>query len=470
VRRKRVSGTLLAAAALGLFACVHGAREPRIVPSGGSTVLVYLDPRPGPPEILEVSLEALGAVGADGQEVPLPLRQSVARTGRLPGGRLLAWGILPPGPYTGLSLRVRAITVQTADGQREISPPGGELRTPVSFEAVPGRAVVVRLGLGGSVGGGEETASGLLLTARLPGRLATGLAGIVSCRRADLLVVFDKMSGEVAGAIATGHKPAGVALDLPRGRAYVALSDEDAVEAVDLVELAVLSRVPLAAGDEPVDVALSPDGRTLLVANRGSGTVSALDPDSLFERGRSRVGDGPEFLVVDGQGRRAYVANALSSSVSVLELPAGSPIGTIPTEPAPFRAALSRDGTRLYVVHRTSPYLSVLDVGAGRVERRVYVGLGASALAVDRATDRIYLALRGSNSVAIYDPLSLLPTDSVAAGGDVGFLAIDPEGNSLCMTLPSDGQVRLARLVGKQEFAQAEVPEDPYEVALPGER
>ena len=92
------------------------------------------------------------------------------------------------------------------------------------------------------------------------------------------------------------------------------------------------------------------------------------------------------------------------------------------------------------------------------------------ALKVDTQTDRIYLARRNARSVEIFDPLSLLPVDSIPTGADAAYLAIDGEGNNLYVALPEKDEVRVIRIVGRETVTRIEVGKDPYGLALSGER
>jgi YVTN family beta-propeller protein len=108
--------------------------------------------------------------------------------------------------------------------------------------------------------------------------------------------------------------PSGVAVEPSGRRAFIASSGANVVTVVDLAKLArwletagedarrgaiddlqlspewVVARVP--TGDNPRQVALSPDGRTLWVAERLQDTVLALDTATLQPSGRVVLGDG----------------------------------------------------------------------------------------------------------------------------------------------------------------------------------
>jgi YVTN family beta-propeller protein len=285
------------------------------------------------------------------------------------------------------------------------------------------------------------------------------------------VVLFDKVSGQPVKLIVVGRGPSGMAVDAVRRRLYVALTGDDAIATVDLLEPALLATSQLRAGDQPVSLALSQDGLTLLVANSGSSTVSVLDASSavLTERTRVEVKSGPRYLAIDPSGNKAWVFCALDDSISVLAVPGGGLIGTIRSGGGPIRGDFGRSQARIYVIHQNSTYLDVVSTATLTVVQRVFIGAGASAIKVDPKTGRIYVGFKNSNRLDVFDPTGLLPIDHVEAGGGVAHLTIDSEGNNLCISLPSRGEVRLVRLVGKALAGRLDVP-DPVEALLPGER
>ena len=101
---------------------------------------------------------------------------------------------------------------------------------------------------------------------------------------------------------------------------------------------------------------------------------------------------------------------------------------------------------------------------------RIYVGAGAVALKVDEVTGWIYLARRGGASVEIYEPDSFLPVGSVPAPGQVVYVTIDGEGNNLFFVLREARGIRSVSLAGQRTNAVVDTGDDPYRVAMMGER
>lgn len=467
---RRARFAVLSLVSLLIFACQARPSlvKPRLEEDG--QVFVYLQSLGQEADRLTFRLEGISAVRGDGGTVPVPLHAGEISGKDPKGDRLLASGILPPGQYMGLSFLVKSATLQGEEGVAALPIADENPMTPVPFVISRKKAQVVSLKFRyrESLPGGIRFAPSF--SAEIPGKLATGLIGLVTSRGGNTVTVFDKMTGKVVAVIPTGTTPVGMSLDPVLRRAYVAISGDDSVEAIDLPGGDAILQGQLAIGDRPEELVLTPDRKFLLSANAGSDTVSVIDAASLVETRRIQVGSGPQSILVDRAGRRAYVFNTLSSTISVLDLGALAVTATVNSDSGPVRGDFNRAGNRLYVLHRNSPYLSVFDPATLSVLRRVYVGSGGTALKVDLRTDQIYLARRGTGEVAIYDPFSFLPIDTYRTGQDASYLAIDGETNNLFVVLPGANEVRAIHLVGKTNASRVEVTDAPAWLTLMGER
>jgi len=444
--------------------------RPAVDPASG-IVAIYVKPLAPDARGLSLRISSLAALREDGSSVPLELSlQNLA--GDAPAGqRLLAWGALPPGSYSGFAIKAASASVKDQEGEHVLTLPSNASSSvfPFTLGARSALLAVAELDFRSSRGADDAFAPVFALT--IPSKLASGLVGAVASRAMGSVVLFDKVSGQPVSLIVVGREPGGVALDAERQRLYVPLAGDDAIATVDLVDASLLATSQLRAGDEPLSLALSRDGRTLLAANAGSSTVSVLDASAaaLVERTRVPVGSGPRYVALDPSGNKAWVFNTLDDSISVLAVPGGGLVGAVPSGGGPIRGDFGRSPARLYVIHRNSAYLDVVDTTTLASLQRVFVGAGASAIKVDPKTGRIYVGFKDSGRLDVFDPNGLLPIDHVDVGGGAGHLTIDGEGNNLCISIPSKSEVRLVRLVGKALAARLEVPV-PAESALPGER
>jgi YVTN family beta-propeller protein len=261
-----------------------------------------------------------------------------------------------------------------------------------------------------------------------------------------------------------------MALDQRVKKVYVTLSGEDAIEVIDITAQEVINRIRLDTGDRPRELALTPDGRSLLVVNNGSNTVSFVDPVSLFELMRIKVGNGPNSILIDSRGRRAFVFNTLSSTITVLDIPLKAVITTLSTDPGPLRGQFNRREDRLYVIHEFSSFLTVIDPTSLSVIRRFPVRMGMNAIKVDPITDLVYLGRKNDVVIEVYDPLAFVSVDVIRTGGTITYMAIDGEENNLYLVNSELRQLMVSNLVSKRTVYEIDVAEEPYWVSVMGER
>jgi YVTN family beta-propeller protein len=434
-------------------------------------VYLYLQPIPANAAKLSFTVERIAAVQEDGGEVPLTLRVTEISTRSVSRERLLATGELPPGRYRGISFKTKTASISGARDNAALQwteePSPAEIR----FTVYRQKAVV----LSAAFRYEESLLGGVVFTPRFAivpaGKPPREILGYVVNRGSNAVTVFDRLSGQVSDVIPTGAAPGGIVVDsIPRYRAYVALSGDDAVEVIDLLRGDVIDRIRLRMGDRPDELALTPDGRTLLSVNTGSNTVSLIDTVAREERDRITVANGPRSILLDATGRRAYVFNTMGSGITVIDVTNRIVASTIATESAPLRGQFNRQGDRLYVIHQWSPYLLVIDPFTLSVIRKQYVGMGFQALTVDPTYDRIYMARKGGNEVQILDPFTLVSINFLGAGGEVNFMSVDGQEKSLLMLIPGKETLRVTDLIRGAVRAEVDVGEEPYWVAVAGGR
>ena len=227
-------------------------------------------------------------------------------------------------------------------------------------------------------------------------------------------------------------------------------------------------KISLRPGDEPREIALSADGRTLITANAGSHSVSIVDAVSLYERDRILLPSRPTSVFVSPAGDRAFVVQETSSTLTVIDTRAPAILASTRLSDSPLRGIVAADGRELYLITAYSPDLLVLDASSLAVSGRKYVGHGARCLAVDPNLGFIYVGL-DSGEVVMLDPDLDLPIDSIATSGPVSYLAIDREENALFAVI--DGSLRVEKydLVSRKYLGAVVVDEGVYAAAVMGE-
>ncbi len=433
-------------------------------------VYLYLQPFPQGAERLSFSIESVSAASADGTIAPLELGLSSLSSAEVKGQRLLAWGRLAPGAYTGLLLKVKRAALETDGARADLLVAAEAARISLPFAIAKRRAMVLSLSLDYERSISKGFAFEPAFSATTSTLTFAQLVGYCSNSGADNVTVFDKRARRVVGVLPTGRGPAGVAIEPGRNRAYVALSGDDQVEVFDVQSGEELGRIVLRPGDRPRSLALTPDGRLLLVLNPGSNTASFVEVGSSTEIARVPTGEDPAFLLMDRAGRRAYVFNRRSSSLTVIDVANHIVAATVRTEPEPVGGGLNRAGNRLYVAQAGSAYVGVLTLPDLSVAGRIFVGLGASALQVDPRTDLIYVAQRDRDQLQVFDSLSFVPMSRLDVPDTVTYTVIDDLENVMFSLVPERRSVVAVDLVSGRTLASLDVGLEPYQVSVIGER
>ncbi len=441
--------------------------RPRLESEGA--VYVYLEPLPPEAVRLRVGLAEVSALDHDGKEVPLSLALGEMSGRGERRQRLLAAGPLPAGEYAGFIVRAKSAGLKGDEGESALLIPETPMRTDFPFVVRPREGLVVALALryGESVDAAFRFAP--VFSPYFPDRPAVGLMGFVANTRSNDITVFDKKSLQVFDVIATGSRPSSMALDQRARKLYVALSGEDTVEVVDVMAGKPADRLRLTPGDQPAALALTPDGRLLLSANRGSNTMSIIDPATRAELARIPVGNGPRFVTIDRPGRRAFVFNTLSNSISVIDILGRVVIRTLSTDPDPVRGDFNRRGDRLYVIFETTPFVTVFNPDTGVVTGRFPIRSGMDAIKVDQSADLVYLGGRREFTVGVYEPLSVVAIDFLDTGTGIAYITTDTEENQLYLVSPEKNRLLVSSRVRRRLGGAVDVGDGPAWISVMGE-
>src|SRR5690242_9631288 len=118
----------------------------------------------------------------------------------------------------------------------------------------------------------------------------------------------------------------------------------------------------------PVDLALTADETWLVTANRSSNTVSLVDVKGGQVVDEVPCGRRPAGLAITPDGRRVLVTASFSGDLSVLEIAAGKllPAGSLRLGFGPVGVAVSPDGKLAYVALESGAAVAVVELDSLR--------------------------------------------------------------------------------------------------------
>jgi DNA-binding beta-propeller fold protein YncE len=247
---------------------------------------------------------------------------------------------------------------------------------------------------------------------------------------------------------------------------------------------------PTVAAEDPIDVAVSPDGRSVYVTNAnssfyppffdsnvgqydvgGDGALSPKDPPTVSAPGGGPDG-GAGAIALTPDGRSAYVLSCDSASFAQYDVAADGTLS--PKDPpyvgadnCPSDVAVSPDGESAYVTNRSSVVVQY-DIGAdGALSYKdppVVHTAGAAGVVVSPDSGSVYVAGDGVSQYDVAADGTLSPKDppTVGAGKLVSAIAVSPDGRSVYV---AGSGVRQYDVGGDGALS----PKDPRKVAA-GER
>jgi DNA-binding beta-propeller fold protein YncE len=249
------------------------------------------------------------------------------------------------------------------------------------------------------------------------------------------------------------------------GLAAVINSGGASISLVDMSSQKEVRRVP--ALREPHHVALSPDGRSLLVGDTVANEMLFLDPATGAIQRRMPVADpyqlgfspNGRFLVVNGLARNQIDVYDAADMQLVKRFPAASMPSHLDYAPDSSRVFVSLQGTdslmaidlsklailwtakvgktpagvlwhdsKVLVADMGTDYVAVVDPADGRVVERIHTGKGAHNLFLSPDRKIIWVNNRVGGTTTSLDAATLAPIRSYAIPGGPDDIAFAPDG------------------------------------------
>jgi DNA-binding beta-propeller fold protein YncE len=206
-------------------------------------------------------------------------------------------------------------------------------------------------------------------------------------------------------------------------------------------------------GHLPLNMVLSPDGKSLVVTNNGylAPTLRVVNLEQESVSSVVTLTDAWLGLVWHPDGRRIFSSGAASNSV--LELAwansALKPSSTIPlargsarpadgiNRPAPTEqsfiggVAVSPDGKRLFAVHVFGQVLSMVDLATGLVRSSIDLPAEPYTCLVSPDGSTLFVSLWGGAKILMYDANTLAPKGDIAVGEHPNAMAVTADGKRL---------------------------------------
>jgi DNA-binding beta-propeller fold protein YncE len=249
------------------------------------------------------------------------------------------------------------------------------------------------------------------------------------------------------------------------GLAFIVNSGGASISLVDMSSEKELRRIPVLR--EPHHVALSPDGRSLLVGDTVGNEMLFLDPATAALQKRLPVADpyqlafspNGRFLVVNGLARNQVDVYDAASMQLLKRFPAATMPSHLDYAPDSSRVFVSLQGTdslmaidlnrlavqwsakigktpagvlwhdgKVLVADMGTDYVAVVDPADGHVTGRIHTGKGAHNLFLSPDRKIIWVNNRVGGTTTSLDAATLTPIRSYAIPGGPDDIAFAPDG------------------------------------------
>jgi YVTN family beta-propeller protein len=147
---------------------------------------------------------------------------------------------------------------------------------------------------------------------------------------------------------------------------------------------------PIKVGNDPEELAITPNGKTVYVVNLPvNGTAGTVTPISTATNTPGRaipVGAGPAAIVITPNGKTVYVSDEISNTVTPISTATNTAGQAIKVGQAPTPMVITPNGKTLYVANEVSPTVTPISTATNTAGQAIKVssvkGYSNNALAI----------------------------------------------------------------------------------------
>lgn len=259
-----------------------------------------------------------------------------------------------------------------------------------------------------------------------------------------LSVPVDPVSITDIGDVATGDGAYGLAVT--NDRAYVSNTDAGTVTVIDTVTGQWLADIDV--DDEPMGIALTPDGKKLYVTSATTRTVSVIDTATRQVTAQIQLGQrSPQLMAISPDGKTLYVTTTVydddglvvSSEITKISTATNKIAGAVKNVGlVPYGITVSPDGKNIYVIaevesegdYQTGVF--VFSATGSTAKQIVGVGDRPEAVAVSRDNKLVYIGDYNTGTISVVNAATnAVVTSFTTSPESIDEIVVHPSGTML---------------------------------------
>ena len=248
---------------------------------------------------------------------------------------------------------------------------------------------------------------------------------------------------------------------LASGLAFVVNSRSASVSLIDMTSLVELRRVPVLR--EPHHVALSPDGKDLLVGDTAGNQMLFLDPASGEIKRRMTIAD-PYQLGFSPDAKWLVVNGLARDQVDVYDAASMKLVKRFPIASMPSHLAFSPDSSKVYVSLQGTNRLAAIDLLRLAVIWDVPVGNTPAGVLWNRG--HVLVADMGMDYVAEVNPADGTVVNRIHTGTGAHQIFASPDGKLIYVNNRAGGTITVLDAATLATLRVYRVPGGPDDLAF----
>jgi YVTN family beta-propeller protein len=254
--------------------------------------------------------------------------------------------------------------------------------------------------------------------------------------------------------------------------AYTGNYDDNTVSVIDTATNQVVGD-PIAVGESPSTLAVTPNGKTLYVGDESDDNLRAIDTQTnqvITTLPLTYEGEDYEASVVaiSPDGKTAYVSSYGLEGVFVIDTQTNQIVGPpIPIGGKTWGVAFSPDGSVAYVTNYDTDEVDVIDTATRQVVGAIPAGEDPVNLVFSPNGKTAYVANEGDDTVSVIETATRqVVGDPIPVGSEPWGIAVTPDGTKLFVSNENEGTVTAIDTVTRQAVATIPTGEEPFEMAM----